>query len=127
MLGTVHLVDDDEQVRRSTELLLRTYIYEVPSYASGNVFLADFKPRPPRCALINYGMPGYSGIEVTEAIRAKGWRVPVILCSGTVDPNEGIALAQAHAVKFLQKAYPPDDLLVAVESAIYKRDWEPLL
>ena len=60
----VHLVDDDEAIRRSTSFMLRTSGYVVKTYASGVDLLDVAKEIDPGCILMDVRMPQMDGLEL---------------------------------------------------------------
>src|SRR3546814_14962744 len=67
----VHMIDDDEAVRRSTGFLLKTLGYSVKGHESGDAFLKIARPDP-GCILLDLRMPGMDGLEEQEELRARG-------------------------------------------------------
>ena len=78
MPGTVYVVDDDASIRKSLMRLLRASGYTGQEYESAEAFLAS----PPRdvdgCLVLDMRMPGLNGLELQEAIAARGWTVPIV-------------------------------------------------
>ena len=69
---TVHLVDDDESIRRSVSFMLRTSGYLVKTYASGVEFLNEVKAAAPGCILLDVQMPQVDGLEVQRRLHELG-------------------------------------------------------
>lgn len=117
-MATVHLVDDEAMVRASTCLLLQPHGYAVALYRDGAEFLAAGPPAMPGVALFDMRMPGLDGLELIAAIRARAWRVPVILTSGHIDPTLGVRALRAGAADVIEKPYPEHLLLDAIAQAL---------
>jgi two-component system, LuxR family, response regulator FixJ len=111
----IHIVDDDAQVRASAGFLLRSLGYTTQGHADGESFLAQ--PNIEGCVLLDLRMPGLSGLEVQEALLARGATVPVIMMSGQGDRRSVAAAERLGAVRFLEKPYLVDELIDAVERA----------
>lgn len=116
--ATIHLVDDEPMVRSSTRLLLEPHGYRVALYPHGAAFLNAGPPERPGVALFDMRMPGLDGLELIAAMRDKGWRIPVILTSGHMDPTLGVRAIRAGATDVIEKPYPEQVLLDAIAQAL---------
>src|SRR5260370_2619460 len=76
------VVDDDPQIRDSVSDLLRLEGYRVDWAANGPVALALVPRSPPDLILLDVHLPGLSGWEVARRLRARGWRVPIVVMTG---------------------------------------------
>ena len=111
----VHVVDDDDSVRRSVGFMLKTSGYNVHSYASGTELLKDVKSLEPGCVLLDIRMPGMDGLEVQQALHEKGVTFPVIIMTGHGDVPLSVKAMKAGAVDFIEKPFEKELLLSAVE------------
>ena len=110
----VHLVDDDEAIRRSAGFMLKTSGYQVKSYASGVELLKE-REIEPGCILLDVRMPGMDGLEVQRALQDKGLTHPVIVMTGHGDVNVAVQAMKAGAVDFIEKPFEKAQLLSAIE------------
>ncbi len=67
----IHLIDDEDAVRRSASFLLKTSGYEVRAYASGVAFLKEARHPDPGCILLDIRMPEMDGLEVQRELNAR--------------------------------------------------------
>lgn len=79
---SVLLVEDDDSVRRSLQLLLRSRGFDVRAYASARQALTDPDARSAQCLIADLVMPEMDGFALLHALRGQGWREPAILISG---------------------------------------------
>lgn len=112
---TVHLVDDDESIRRSVSFLLRTSGYLVKTYASGVEFLAEGKALAPGCILLDVQMPEVNGLEVQRRLREQGILLPVIVMTAHGDVAVSVQAMKSGAVDFIEKPFEKAVLLGAIE------------
>ncbi len=119
----VHVVDDDDSVRRSVGFMLKTSGYRVRSFASGAEILKESKALEPGCILLDIRMPGMDGLEVQEALRSHGVPLPVIIMTGHGDVPLSVRAMKAGAIDFIEKPFEKDVLITAIESgfAVLKR------
>lgn len=114
---TVHLVDDDDAIRRSAGFLLKTSGFLVVPHASGDSFLAQARSAAPGCVLLDIRMPGMDGLEVQQAMNDRGVALPVVMLTGHGDIALAVRAMKAGAVDFLEKPFEKSALLAAVEKA----------
>lgn len=112
---TIHLVDDDEAVRRSASFLLRTSGYLVKTYASGVEFLAAAKEAVPGCILLDVRMPEMDGLAVQKALKERGVLMPVIVLTGHGDIAIAVQAMKEGAVDFIEKPFDKAVLFSAIE------------
>ena len=113
----VHLVDDDEAIRRSASFMLRTSGYLVKTYASGVEFLGVAKESVPGCILLDVRMPQMDGLEVQAALRERGVFLPVVVMTGHGDVNTAVEAMKLGAVDFIEKPFEKAVLLSAIEAS----------
>lgn len=113
----VHLVDDDDAIRRSAGFLLKTSGFRVVVYASGDEFLGVVKGAESGCVLLDIRMPGTNGLDVQQAMLDRGIGLPVVMLTGHGDVALAVRAMKAGAVDFLEKPFEKAALLRAVETA----------
>jgi two-component system response regulator FixJ len=109
------VLDDDPGVRRSLDRLLRLAGYQVRLFESAFA-LIEAAPGLSGCILLDVRMPDMDGVQVHERLRESP--CPVILMTGHGDVEMAIHAMKAGAVDFLEKPFPEDKLLNAIESAL---------
>jgi two-component system response regulator FixJ len=115
---TVFVVDDDDAVRSSLKMLLKSVGRTVVDYPSATAFLAAYRFDRPGCLVLDIRMPGMSGLELQDQLNARGAIVPVIFISGHADVPMAVEAVQHGAFDFLQKPFRDQDLLDRVQAAI---------
>jgi FixJ family two-component response regulator len=119
-LRTVHVVDDDEAVRRSLAALLVSRGYGVMPFASGEQFLADADLSRHGCVVLDLRMDGMSGLQVFEAMRARGSPLSVLFLSGHGDLPSAVQAMRDGAHDWLQKPCADDELIERIERILTK-------
>ena len=115
---TVVIVDDDVSVRRSLRRLVVAAGYDARVFASAEAVLAETDWSHPCCFIVDVSMPGMTGLDLLDALRALRKTVPVILSSGYGD-NATLARAkQVDVLAFLAKPFRADVLLPLLELAL---------
>ena len=118
--ATVFVVDDDEAVRASLKLLLKTLGLPAQTYASAQEFLATFDERRGGCLVLDIRMPGMSGLELQEELNTRGAMLPIIFITGHGDVPMAVEAMQRGAMDFLQKPFRDQDLLDRISEALAK-------
>ncbi len=114
---TIHLVDDDDAVRRSVGFLLRTAGFAVTAHACGTDFLGATGAATEGCVVLDMRMPGIDGLEVQRILTSRGIALPVIMLTGHGDVSLAVRAIKAGAVDFLEKPFEKAALLGAIEEA----------
>ena len=70
--STIFVVDDDRSIREAMRDLLEDDGYSVELFADGRAFLEAYRPGRDGCLLVDALMPGMSGIELIERLKAEG-------------------------------------------------------
>lgn len=112
---TIHLVDDDEAIRRSAGFMLKTSGYLVKAYGSGVDLLKEARELAPGCILLDVRMPDMDGLQVQQALQERGIGHPVIVMTGHGDVNVAVQAMKAGAVDFIEKPFEKAVLLSAIE------------
>ncbi len=120
---TVFVVDDDRDVRDSLRDLVKSVKLAVKSYDSGESFLNEYDPSVPGCLLLDVRMPGMSGLEVQETLRARKLHIPIIFMTGHGDIPMAVQAVQNGALDFLKKPVREQALLDRIRTAL-ERDAE---
>jgi FixJ family two-component response regulator len=103
----VHIVDDDESVRKGLLRLMRSAGFESRAYESPETFLSDVHNEGRACILMDITMPRMSGLELGARLRDKGITLPVIAISAR-DDDDTRHLARDLGVRFFLRK-PVDD------------------
>jgi FixJ family two-component response regulator len=115
---TVFVVDDDEAVRASLRLLLKSLGIRAITNSSAAEFLAEYDPEHPGCIILDVRMPGMSGLELQDELNRRGAIIPVIFITGHGDVPMAVEAMQHGAVDFLQKPFSDKDLTNRIQQAL---------
>jgi two-component system response regulator FixJ len=113
----IHLVDDDEAIRHSASFMLRHAGFRVKTYPDGVTFLAQVDEAERGCILLDVQMPQMDGLEVQEALNARGVAMPVIVLTGHGDVGVAVRAMKAGAIDFVEKPYAKETLVGALARA----------
>ncbi len=113
----VHIVDDEEAIRRSASFMLKTSGYAVETWPTGAAFLREVRHAAEGCILLDVRMPEMDGLEVQQALLDRGVTMPVIVLTGHADVSIAVRAMKAGAVDFLEKPFEKAVLIAAIETA----------
>jgi two-component system, LuxR family, response regulator FixJ len=119
-LPIVFIVDDDEAVRNSLRLLVKSVGLTATALASAQEFLASYDPLQPGCLVLDVRMPGMSGLELQQRLNLLGAVIPVIFITGHGDIPMAVEGMQQGAFDFLQKPFRDQDLIDRIQRALEK-------
>ncbi|MGL6108594.1 MAG: response regulator transcription factor [Rubrivivax sp.] len=114
----LHVVDDDEAVRRSLGLLLLSRGHAVQTFASGEEFLAGADLQRPGCVILDLRMGGLSGLQVFDVLRQRSSPLVVLFLSGHGDIPNAVEAVQNGAFGWLEKPCGDDQLLEKIDKAL---------
>jgi FixJ family two-component response regulator len=116
--AVVHIVDDDESVRRSIDSLCRSVGLRTRTYGSAQEFVEAKHEDVAGCLVLDVRLPGISGLDFQSQLAELGIHLPVILVTGHGDIPMSVRAMKAGAVDFLSKPFRDQDLLDGVAAAI---------
>jgi two-component system response regulator FixJ len=117
-LPIVFIVDDDEAVRNSLRLLVKSVGLSATALVSAQEFLASYDPLQPGCLVLDVRMPGMSGLELQQQLNLRGAVIPVIFITGHGDVPMAVEAMQQGAFDFLQKPFRDQDLMDRIQRAL---------
>lgn len=113
----VYVVDDDQDIRASLSRSLRMRGFTVEAYDSAQAFLDGYDADNLACLVLDYGLPGMTGLELQEHINRKGYLLPIIFITGHGGVPESVHAMKGGAVDFLEKPFRQSVLVERIESA----------
>src|SRR5688500_1556780 len=100
---TIFAVDDDPSVLKAVSRLLRSCGFDVITYDSSRRFLEHCNPMLRGCIVLDIAMPDLNGLDLQEALAAKGASLPIIFLTGRGDIPMSVRAMKHGAVDFLTK------------------------
>jgi two-component system, LuxR family, response regulator FixJ len=118
--STVHLIDDDADVRESLAFLLSTADIDAVTYDSAAAFLA-VAAEARGCVITDIRMPDIDGMELVRRLVAMGCDLPIIVITGHGDVPLAVEAMKSGVRDFIEKPFDDDVILGAVRQALRSR------
>lgn len=109
--ATVHIVDDDQAVRKSLKLLIRSAGLNPQEYEDGHDFLERYRPSKPECLLLDLRMPDLDGLSLQRELQKRGINIATVFLSGHGDIPIAVRALREGALDFVEKPFNNDHLL----------------
>ncbi len=114
----VYVVDDDDAVRDSLLLLLRSIGISGKAFASASDFLDAYDPKQHSCLVTDIRMPGMSGLDLQRELKDRGAPIPIILITGHGDVPMAVEAMKDGALDFIEKPFRDQELLDRIQQAL---------
>lgn len=114
----VAVIEDDAAARRALTRMLRAQGVRVASFASAEELLHGLSETRPRCLVIDVMLPGMSGPDLLDRLRADQVLLPAIFVTGRIDAPQMLRRRGMGDVPCLQKPFEPALLVQAVTRAL---------
>jgi FixJ family two-component response regulator len=116
--GTVLVVDNDSDLLRAMERLIRSAKLSSRTFDAPRHLLTAEVPKSNVCLLLDVYMPEMSGVELYEILAASGRKLPVIMITGRDDVETRRLLQRVNAIAVLFKPLDGNLLLDAIARAL---------
>jgi FixJ family two-component response regulator len=117
----VAVVDDDASLRRSVKNLLSSAGFEVETFESAEAFLGASAPGQTGqlgCLVLDLRMPGMSGLELVQLLRARGTQLPIAILTAHGEEDAQARCLALGVVAFLTKPFSAEELVRVVTAAL---------
>jgi FixJ family two-component response regulator len=118
----IAIIDDDVSVRVTTDSLVRSLGYIARIFASADEFLRSECVEEVACVITDVQMPGMSGVQLQDHLRARGSRVPFIFFTAFPDEKTRAQALAAGAICYLTKPFDGDGLIRCFDAALNTHD-----
>jgi FixJ family two-component response regulator len=117
----VSIVDDDRMVREATVDLLNSYGYTALGFETAEEFMNSGEVANTYCLITDQQLPGISGTDLQECLRATGFQTPVIFITAYPVPAVRERALAAGALAYLTKPFEEAVLVYCLQSAVSNR------
>ena len=122
MAKTVLVVDDDPTQRRLIQAVLERENFAVVQAENGQQALDRLAAAPVDAIVLDWVMPGLSGLETLREMRQRGVGTPVLLLTANAGVDKVVEAMQAGAQDFFVKPASPERIIVSIRNALQMGD-----
>lgn len=117
---TIYIIDDEVNVCNALSWLFKSVQFNVETYENAQLFLNKYTNDKQGCIIMDVRLPGMSGLELLEQLKAQKSHIPVIIITGYGDIQMAVRAMKAGAVDFILKPFNDQCLLETVQKCINK-------
>jgi FixJ family two-component response regulator len=114
----VSIVDDEPSVRDALARLLKTQSFDARGFGSAADFIDSLEEGLPDCLVVDFHMPGMTGLELQQYLRQAGKVIPTVVITAHDDPKLRQLCKAFGASDFLIKPLSNSVLIGAIRKAI---------
>lgn len=118
-MSHIYIVDDDDAVRESLSMLLRSEDFDVLAFGNPLDFVAKVDDLEDGCVILDLCMPELSGIEVMEELKRRKSKMSVICITGHGDVPTAVKALKVGAYDFLEKPFDSTMLIDIVKACVF--------
>ena len=118
----VFIIDDEPDIRDALSLLLSTVGVDTEEYASAEGFWESAPHDEPYCAILDYRLPGMSGVDLLALIAERSPQAAVIMLTGHGDVPTAVQAMRLGAYHFMEKPFDGETFLGVVDEALRRAD-----
>jgi len=118
--GKILLVDDEVNTLKVLSAILRKDGYEVATSTSAEEALQKLTELDADTAVVDYKLPGMSGLDFLRAVKGSGRAVPVIMLTAFGTIEKAVEAMKQGAFMYVAKPVNPDQLLTVTREAVEK-------
>jgi two-component system alkaline phosphatase synthesis response regulator PhoP len=121
---TVLVVDDEPKIVEVVGDYLRSAGFVVTTAADGEAAVASARARPPDLVVLDLGLPGLDGLDVTRELRRSS-SVPIIMLTARGEEADRVLGLELGADDYLVKPFSPRELLARVRAVLRRTEGPP--
>ncbi|MDP2847668.1 MAG: sigma-54 dependent transcriptional regulator [Humidesulfovibrio sp.] len=117
-MAQILIVDDDAQLRQSFGKILEGEGFEIRAASSGEAGVAEVKAAAPDLVIMDVRMPGITGIQAMQQMRAVCQGLPVIIMTAYGGTETAIEATKLGAFDYILKPFDIPDILRLIGQAL---------
>jgi len=123
-MAAILVVDDEKIIRDGCIKILSKEGWAIQTASSGEEGLQRIVQEPFDLLLLDLKMPGLSGMEVLQRVRASHPDLLIVVITGYATVESAVEAMKAGAYDFIPKPFTPDQLRIVVHRALEKKTLE---
>lgn len=120
-MKTILVVDDEPEIVRVVRDYLEHSGFAVLVERDGSSALRAARTRRPDLVVLDLGLPGLDGLDVTRALRREG-SLPIIMLTARADESDKLVGLELGADDYLTKPFSPKELVARVRAVLRRTE-----
>lgn len=112
------VVEDDQAIAQSLQLLFDTYNYAVDLASNGDAGLQMAEAYDYDLILLDWLLPKMDGITICQRLRSHGFQNPILLLTGQADGHQKAVALNAGADDYVVKPFDAEELVARVQALL---------
>lgn len=122
MSAHILVIEDEVNLARFVELELSSEGYRVSVAHDGMTGLVQARESVPDLVILDWMLPGLSGVELCRRLRSTGCNVPIILLTAKDEVSDRVAGLDAGADDYMVKPFSIEELLARVRAHLRRTE-----
>jgi DNA-binding response OmpR family regulator len=114
------IVEDDDHIRTALRLMFEGEGFSVDDAATGELGVALFSRMTSDVAIVDIMLPGMTGFQTCEALRATS-DLPIVIVSARDETSDVVLGLESGADDYVTKPFVPEELLARVKAHLRRR------
>jgi len=119
-MASILIVDDERSMRDFLKILLEKEGHKVHTVESGDKALGFLDGQTVDVIVTDIRMPGISGIELLESVKARSPELPIIMITAFASPDDAVLAMKNGAFDYITKPFNVDEIKAVIASATNK-------
>jgi DNA-binding response OmpR family regulator len=115
------VVDDEPQITRLAQAYLEQAGFGVITVTDGPAALAAFRSEKPELIVLDLGLPGLDGLDVTRTVR-KDSNTPIVILTARGEESDKLVGLELGADDYIVKPFSPKELVARVRAVLRRSE-----
>src|SRR3990172_5512430 len=120
-MKTVLVVDDESRITQLARDYLEHAGLNVFTARDGKSAMATFRAEKPDLIVLDLGLPGMDGLDVTRAVR-KDSNAPIIMLTARGEESDKLVGLELGADDYIVKPFSPKELVARVRAVLRRAE-----
>ncbi len=121
LVKTILVVDDEPQIVQLVRDYLEHAGFAVATAEDGPTALRIARERHPDLVVLDLGLPGLDGLDVTRSLRRDG-AVPIVMLTARSEESDKLVGLELGADDYLTKPFSPKELVARIRSVLRRTE-----
>ena len=120
-MPTILIVDDEPKIVQLARDYLERAGFGVTSAYDGDAALTVYRAQPPDLIVLDLGLPGHDGLDITRTVRRES-DVPIIMLTARSEESDKLVGLELGADDYMVKPFSPKELVARVRAVLRRAE-----